>query len=149
MDGSRGEPYLFISCSDDETIKLWGVKDRIKIDVVFSSVSGGSKDGVKKINVKNEKLDVKRTGEEEKEEGRSRMRDRSNDSGWGAQESSHDSNWSSSNQREDDSDEDLEPDYDSEPSSSNIDEDEESDNSDDEDDEHYSNEEEENKESEA
>ena len=35
VDGSRGEPYLFISCSDDETVKLWAVKDRIKIDVVF------------------------------------------------------------------------------------------------------------------
>jgi hypothetical protein len=31
VDGNQNEPYLFISCGDDETVKIWGVKDKIKI----------------------------------------------------------------------------------------------------------------------
>ena len=29
---------MFISCSDDETVKIWGVKDRIKIEVNSQSL---------------------------------------------------------------------------------------------------------------
>jgi len=54
VDGSLTEPYMFISCSDDETVKIWGVKDKIKIDVVHQSLSNSSKDGVIKIDVKAE-----------------------------------------------------------------------------------------------
>lgn len=49
VDGSFSNPYIFVSCSDDETIKIWGVKDKIKIEEVTSS-------DVKKIDVKNERL---------------------------------------------------------------------------------------------
>ena len=33
VDGSKSNPYLFISCSDDETVKIWGVKDLIKVSI--------------------------------------------------------------------------------------------------------------------
>ena len=56
MDGSPTNPYLFISCSDDETIKIWGVKDKIRIEV--PSLKDKSKDKEKdklvKIDVTNE-----------------------------------------------------------------------------------------------
>jgi WD40 repeat protein len=55
VDGNQQEPYMFISCSDDETVKIWGVKDRIKIEVNSQSLQNNSKDGVKKIDVRNEK----------------------------------------------------------------------------------------------
>ena len=29
---------MFISCSDDETVKIWDVKDRIKIEVNSQSL---------------------------------------------------------------------------------------------------------------
>ena len=45
---------MFISCSDDETVKIWGVKDKIKIDVVHQSLANNHKDGVKRVDVKNE-----------------------------------------------------------------------------------------------
>lgn len=54
VDGSLTEPYMFISCSDDETLKIWGVKDKIKIEVVHQSLQNSSKDGVIKIDVKAE-----------------------------------------------------------------------------------------------
>lgn len=58
VDGSLTEPYMFISCSDDETVKIWGVKDKIKIDVAHQSLTNSSKDGVIKIDVKaEEKMD--------------------------------------------------------------------------------------------
>ena len=40
---------MFVSCSDDETIKFWGVKDKIKIEEVPAQ-------DVKKIDVKNERM---------------------------------------------------------------------------------------------
>ena len=58
VDGSPTNPYLFISCSDDETIKLWGVKDKVRIDVPNFSEKEGKreKDRVTMINVTNEIL---------------------------------------------------------------------------------------------
>lgn len=58
MDGSPTNPYLFISCSDDETIKLWGVKDKIRIEVVnFNDKSKDKdKDKLVTIDVTNEVL---------------------------------------------------------------------------------------------
>lgn len=41
---------MFISCSDDETVKIWGVKDKIKIEMNNQN----SKDIVKKVDVRNE-----------------------------------------------------------------------------------------------
>ena len=58
VDGSSQEPYLFISCSDDETVKLWGVKDRLKLDISIN------RKDVKKINVKDE---ARRSDEEAKD----------------------------------------------------------------------------------
>lgn len=60
MDGSSQEPYLFISCSDDETVKLWGVKDRLKLEISIN------RKDVKKVNVKDE---ARRSEEEAKESG--------------------------------------------------------------------------------
>ena len=34
VDGSLSNPYVFVSCSDDETIKFWGVKDKIRIEEI-------------------------------------------------------------------------------------------------------------------
>lgn len=58
VDGSNQESYVFISCSDDETVKLWGVKDRLKLDISIN------KKDVKKINVKDE---ARRADEEAKD----------------------------------------------------------------------------------
>ena len=33
VDGNQAEPYMFVSCSDDETVKIWGVKDKIKLEI--------------------------------------------------------------------------------------------------------------------
>lgn len=51
VDGSLSNPYVFVSCSDDETIKLWGVKDKIKIEETNVPMNE-----VKKIDVKNERI---------------------------------------------------------------------------------------------
>ena len=58
VDGSPTNPYLFISCSDDETIKLWGVKDKVRIDVpnLTEKEIKKDKDKVVSINVTNEIL---------------------------------------------------------------------------------------------
>jgi len=45
---------MFISCSDDETIKIWGVKNKIKLELVLSSLANNNKDKVKKVDVRNE-----------------------------------------------------------------------------------------------
>ena len=45
---------MFISCSDDETIKIWGVKNKIKLELVTSSLANNTKDKVKKIDVRHE-----------------------------------------------------------------------------------------------
>ena len=42
---------MFASCSDDETVKIWGVSDKIKIEIINST------NVVKKFDVKNEELD--------------------------------------------------------------------------------------------
>lgn len=36
VDGNQAEPYMFVSCSDDETVKIWGVNDKIRIDPIQS-----------------------------------------------------------------------------------------------------------------
>ena len=56
MDGSPTNPYLFISCSDDETIKLWGVKDKIRIEVINFNDKSKDKDKLVTIDVTNEVL---------------------------------------------------------------------------------------------
>ena len=57
VDGSPTNPYLFISCSDDETIKIWGVKDKIRVEVPYNTQKESKKDKNKvvRINVTNEK----------------------------------------------------------------------------------------------
>ena len=57
VDGSPTNPYLFISCSDDETIKIWGVKDKIRIEVPCTTQKESKKDKNKviRVNVTNEK----------------------------------------------------------------------------------------------
>lgn len=54
VDGNQAEPYMFVSCSDDETVKIWGVKDKIKLEIAQQSLTGGSRDGVIKVDVKAE-----------------------------------------------------------------------------------------------
>lgn len=56
VDGSPTNPYLFVSCSDDETVKLWGVKERVKFDIIgeSNSLSSHQDQIFKKIDVKNE-----------------------------------------------------------------------------------------------
>jgi hypothetical protein len=34
IDSCESLPYLFISCSDDETVKVWGVGSKVKIEVL-------------------------------------------------------------------------------------------------------------------
>jgi len=34
IDSVGSLPYLFVSCSDDETIKIWGVASNVKVEVV-------------------------------------------------------------------------------------------------------------------
>ena len=34
VDGCPTNPYFFVSCSDDETVKIWGVKDKIKFEIM-------------------------------------------------------------------------------------------------------------------
>lgn len=46
-------PYLFLSCSDDETVKIWGVNDKIKIEMVPIG-----QQNYKKIDVKNEEVEA-------------------------------------------------------------------------------------------
>jgi len=41
---------MFASCSDDETVKIWGVSDKIKIEISNST-------NFKKFDVKNEEDD--------------------------------------------------------------------------------------------
>jgi hypothetical protein len=41
---------MFASCSDDETVKIWGVYDKIKIEVTNSP-------NFQKFDVKNEEAD--------------------------------------------------------------------------------------------
>ena len=48
---------MFISCSDDETVKIWGVKEKVKVDLVQQSIANNSKDGVKKIDLNDGQLD--------------------------------------------------------------------------------------------
>lgn len=57
VDGSPSNPYLFISCSDDETVKIWGVKDKIKIE--YMGENDGMQQSYKKIDVKNEGISQK------------------------------------------------------------------------------------------
>ena len=33
VDSTPNLPYLILSCSDDETVKIWGVNEKIKIDI--------------------------------------------------------------------------------------------------------------------
>jgi len=51
-----------VSCSDDETIKLWGVKDKVKFDIVgeSNSLSSHQDQIFKRIDVKNEGTSVAR-----------------------------------------------------------------------------------------
>ena len=51
VDASPNQPYMFASCSDDETVKIWGVQDKIKIEVLNST-------NYKKFDVKNEEDDM-------------------------------------------------------------------------------------------
>lgn len=51
---------MFISCSDDETVKIWGVSQKLKVEV-FNQSGKAYKDNVIKFDVKNE-------NEERKEE---------------------------------------------------------------------------------
>lgn len=44
-------PYLLISCSDDESIKIWGVPSKAKVEVVNQTGKAG-KESIKRINVK-------------------------------------------------------------------------------------------------
>jgi WD40 repeat protein len=72
IDSCDSLPYLFVSCSDDETVKIWGVGTKIKIEVV--NMSGKLyKENVVKYDVKNENEENK--GDEEGASGR---RSRSN-----------------------------------------------------------------------
>lgn len=41
---------MFASCSDDETVKIWGVQDKIKLELINST-------SFKKYDVKNEDLE--------------------------------------------------------------------------------------------
>ena len=41
---------MFASCSDDETVKIWGVGDKIKLELINSTT-------YKKFDVKNEDLE--------------------------------------------------------------------------------------------
>ena len=50
VDASPNQPYMFASCSDDETVKIWGVSDKIKLEVSNST-------NFVKFDVKNEELD--------------------------------------------------------------------------------------------
>lgn len=79
VDGNQSEPYMFISCSDDETVKIWGVKDKIKLEIAQQSLTGGSRDGVIKVDVKAEEQSRGRDGhgndgEQEESEGNASRR---------------------------------------------------------------------------
>mmetsp|Transcript_16453 Transcript_16453/g.27924 ORF Transcript_16453/g.27924 Transcript_16453/m.27924 type:complete len:170 (-) Transcript_16453:466-975(-) len=55
VDGSLSNPHLFISCSDDHNVKVWGVKDLVSVSINKSSLKANSKlSGVKMLNVKDE-----------------------------------------------------------------------------------------------
>ena len=67
-------PYMFISCSDDETIKVWGVQSKVRVEIM-APINIRKKDGVKKFDIKNEdkKEEEVKVGEErDRSERRSR-----------------------------------------------------------------------------
>lgn len=89
-------PYLFISCSDDETVKIWGVNSKVKIELV--SLPKG-KDGVKHIDIKNEE---ENKGEESEKKSRRSRHDQSRNSSSYSDSSSSEKDQSSSGSGESD-----------------------------------------------
>jgi len=61
---------MFVSCSDDETIKVWGVSTKVKVEMIYTS-GKVYKENVIKIDVKNEE-------QKKEDEGGSNRRTRSN-----------------------------------------------------------------------
>lgn len=53
-----------MSCSDDETVKIWAVKDKVRVDVDQNSISDSHKNDVIRIDVKNEGRNSSRIDQE-------------------------------------------------------------------------------------
>lgn len=58
IDSCENLPYLFISCSDDETVKIWGVGSKVKIEVL-NQTGKSYKDNVVRCDVKNDSEEAK------------------------------------------------------------------------------------------
>lgn len=81
IDSCESLPYLFISCSDDETVKVWGVGSKVKIEVL-NQAGKSYKDNVTRYDVKNEIEEAKND-----EEAGSGRRTRSNNLSHGMRQS--------------------------------------------------------------
>lgn len=53
VDSTPNLPYIIMSCSDDETVKLWGVNSKVKIDIAQPSLNYNCR----KFDVRNEEKD--------------------------------------------------------------------------------------------
>jgi hypothetical protein len=59
IDSAESLPYLFISCSDDETVKIWGVQSQAKVEVVQLK----DKSQLRRLDIKNEVQEEQKANE--------------------------------------------------------------------------------------